>query len=1046
VIAYLVRFATLRPGVVIALALALFATGMLSLGRASLDVFPEFSPVQVVIQTEAAGISAEQVETLVTRPIEATLSGVSGLHTLRSQSIPGLSVVTLVFADGTDIYRNRQLVAERMSGLAAILPAGINPAITPLTSSASTILGIGVHPKNLGDQKLSPMELRSLVDTSLRPQLLAVDGVADINVFGGEVTQWQVQLDSERLVARRLTVQDVLTALRASGRSESAGFIEGPNQRLVIQLDGSPDSIESLAKRIIVQRPDGPVRFRDIGIVCKAAAPSINGASINGQPGVFLMVQGQLGANTKAVTQSVETALADIAPLMKAQGVEVEARMFRPANFIDIAIGNVQRDIAIGSILVVVVLAVFLFNARTALISATAIPLSLLSAILILQSFHVSLNIMVLGGLAIALGEVVDDAIIDTENIFRRLRENRQRAEPIPLSEVVYQASLEVRSSVVYATFIVALVFIPLLTLSGVAGKLFAPLGLAYILAIMSSLVVAVTLTPALSLVLLGKSGLKSAEPPVIAWIRPRYVWLLGLIDQRPRRVLTLTAVMLAMGMALLPFFEGEFIPPLKEGHFIVHMTLTPGSSVRETLRVGDRVSSSLRAIPGVRSVAQWVGRATNGADTAGVHYSEFEVELDPLDGKGQNRVLNSIRNLIGHEGQAGQFPGGNFAVNTFLTERIEETVAGYAASVVVNIHGPDLDSLDADARQVAQVLAEIPGANDVQLQAPPGFPEFSIRIRPERLEAYGLKVGDVMETLQVALQGRQVGEVHQQQRAIPIVLKAVPHERESLDAIGRFLISTPEGRQVPLSELAQLSQRGGRYKILHLAGKRVQTVTANVVGKDLTEFTQAARQKLAAQAHLAPGNYVVFSGDAEAQAQARKDLVLQSLLCAFGIVLLLYLAFGSIRPLLITLLNLPFALIGGVIAVLVTGGWLSLGSLVGFVTLFGITLRNSIMLVSHYQYLTRVEGLPWNAETARRGAAERLPSILMTALVTALGLLPLALGSGEPGREIEGPMASIIVGGLLTSTLLNLLILPAVLLHFGRFENTEDVDKERMT
>lgn len=1042
-IAHLVRFSTLRPGVVIAMALALFAMGMVSLGRASLDVFPEFSPVQVVIQTEAPGISAEQVETLLTRPIEATLSGVSGLHTLRSQSIPGLSVVTLVFADGTDIYRNRQLVAERMSGMAAILPSGIHPNITPLTSSASTILGIGLTPKTSGSKQLSQMELRTLIDTSLRPQLLAANGVADINVFGGEETEWQVQLDSERLAARRLTVEDVLLALKASGRTESAGFIDGPNQRLVIQLEGAPENIEVLARRVILQRPDGPIRLSDVGVVRKAASPAINGASINGVPGVFLMVQGQLGANTKAVTQSVEAALADIAPLIQAQGVEVEARMFRPANFIDIAIGNVQRDIAIGSVLVVAVLAIFLFNARTALISATAIPLSLLSAIMILQSFHVSLNIMVLGGLAIALGEVVDDAIIDTENIFRRLRENRQRIDPLPLSDVVYQASLEVRSSVVYATFIVALVFIPLLTLSGVAGKLFAPLGLAYILAILSSLLVAVTLTPALSLVLLGKSGLRSAEPPLIAWIRPYYVRLLTKIDQRPRRVLAVTAVMLIFGMSLLPFFEGEFIPPLKEGHFIVHLTLVPGSSARETLRVGNRVSAAVRTIPGVRSVAQWVGRATNGADTAGVHYSEFEVELEPLDGKGQSRVLNTIRSLIGHEGQSGQFPGGNFAVNTFLTERIEETVAGYAASVVVNIHGPDLDALDADARQVAQLLAELPGASDVQLQAPPGFPELSIRFRPERLEAYGLKIGDVMDTLQIALQGRQVGEAHEQQHAIPIVLKAGQRERDSLDAIGRFLISTPEGRHAPLSELAQLSQRGGRYKILHLAGKRVQTVTANVVGRDLTAFTQDARKKLATQAHFAPGDYVVFSGDAEAQAQARQDLILQSLLCSFGIVLLLYLAFDRVRPLLITLLNLPFALIGGVLAVLFTGGWLSLGSLVGFVTLFGITLRNSIMLVSHYQYLTREEGLPWNPETARRGAAERLPSILMTALVTALGLLPLALGSGEPGREIEGPMASIIVGGLLTSTLLNLLILPAVLLHYGRFETPLVMKKE---
>jgi CzcA family heavy metal efflux pump len=1028
-IAFLVRFSTRQPGVVIALALAVMASGLWSLGRASLDVFPEFSPVQVVIQTEGGGMSAGQVEALLTRPIEAALAGVTGMHALRSQSIPGLSVVTLVFQDGTDIYRNRQLVAERMTALGASLPGGSVPVITPLTSSASTILGIGVH-----SRVLDLRALRSLVDWTLRPHLLAAEGVADVNVFGGEALQWQVQLDPRRLAARHLTVGDALAAVRQSGTVQSAGFVEGSNQRILIELDGAPDSLQALADRVVEQRADGPVRLRDLGAVVAAAAPAISGASINGEAGIFLMVQGQLGANTRAITLATERALQDILPLLKAQQVVVEPRMFRPANFIDVAIGNVQRDILVGSILVVAVLFLFLFNVRTALISATAIPLSLLAAILVLQAFHVPLNIMVLGGLAIALGEVVDDAIIDSENIFRRLRENCALPVPRPVAEVVFAASLEVRSSVVFATFVVALVFVPLLTLSGVAGRLFAPLGYAYILAILSSLLVAVTLTPALSLLLLGGGSLQARDPPLIAWLRPRYLTVLAAIDTRPRRALAATAVLLCAGLALLPLFGGEFIPPLKEGHFIVHMTLVPGTSARETLRVGDRVSTAIRAIPGVLSVAQWVGRAPNGADTAGVHYSEFEIELQPLDGAGQGRVLAAIRAMIGDGAQAGRFAGGNFAVNTFLTERIEETVSGYAAAVVLNLHGPELDGLDRDAQQVAQLLARIPGADDIQLQAPPGFPEYVVRLRAERLAHYGLKAGEVMDVLQAVLQGRQVSEVRRDEQVVPVVVQAIPPARDSLAAIGGLPIRAPDGRMVRLDDLAQLDQQAGRYKILHLAGKRVQTVTANVRGRDLQAFTDEVRRRVAAELRLAPGDYLVISGDAEAEAQARQDLVKQALLCGLGILLLLQLAFGSLRPLVITLLNLPFALIGGVVAVLITGGWLSLGSLVGFVTLFGITLRNSIMLVSHYQYLTSHEGMPWDAATARQGAAERLPSILMTALVTALGLLPLALGSGEPGREIEGPMASIIVGGLITSTLLNLLILPAVLLHFGRF------------
>jgi CzcA family heavy metal efflux pump len=1026
----LVRFSIRRPGVVIGLAALLLAYGFFMLTRASLDVFPEFSPVQVVIQTEAPGMSAELSETLVTRPIEAAIAGVSGLKVLRSQSIAGLSVVTAIFADGTDITRNRQMVAERVSNLAGQLPPGIIPALTPLTSSASTVLGIGVTSKTR-----SLEDLRTAVDWTLRSHLLSTPGVADVNVFGGRVTQWQIQVIPDRLVALGLSLQDVLAAAQKATGLRGAGFIENGNQRIILSSEGQPRDPEALGQSVIANRGDQTVRLSDVAYVKAAPAPSISGASINGTPGVFLLVQGQLGSQTRAVTEALEKSVGEMAPLLKAQGIDLQPRLFRPANFIETAVSNVQRDIAIGSVLVVVVLFLFLYNVRTAVISAMAIPLSLIAATTVLQYFKVPLNIMVLGGLAIALGEVVDDAIIDTENIYRRLRENGVLPQPRPLPVVVLDASMEVRSSVVFATFIVALVFLPLLTLSGVAGKLFAPLGLAYICAILSSLAVAITVTPALATLLLARGArLPETDPPLIAWIRPRYEALLRAIERQPRRVMAAIALGLTLGIGLLPLFSGEFIPRLREGHFVLHMTLIPGTSEAETLRVGNQLSDAIRKIRGVQSVAQWVGRAPNGADTFGTHYSEFEIELAPLSGAEQDRVLNGIRALASEKA----LPGGNFAVNTFLTERIEETVAGYPAALVINLHGPNLDDLDRDARKVAAALSTVTGARDVQVQAPPGIPQLTLHLDSERMLQQGVMPADALEAIEAAFQGVRVGQVTREERGTSVVVTLDPREKQRLSQVGQLLVRGGGGKLVPLADIAAIHEVSGRYKILHLAGQRLQTVTANVAGRDLDAFERDVRQALQGVA-LAPGDFLAYSGESRERAAARQDLIVHSLVCGVGILLLLYMAFGNLRIMAITLLNLPFALIGGVVAVLFTGGWLSLGSLVGFVTLFGITLRNSIMLVSHYQHLTEVDGLPWNADTARLGAAERLPSILMTALVTALGLLPLALGSGEPGREIEGPMASIIVGGLVTSTVLNLVVLPTVLLHYGKFKNNKE-------
>ena len=1034
----LVRFSIRFSGVIIGLASLVVLYGLYSLTNSNLDVFPEFSPTQLVIQTESPGLSAELVESLVSQPIETRIAGTVGIKSMRSQSIPGLSIITIIFDESTDIYRNRQVIAERLTTLNKQLPQGITPNITPLTSSASTVLGVGLTSKTL-----NLTQLRTLVDWTIVPHLLAVPGVADVNVFGGKVRQFQVQVDPEKMIRYGISLKQIEDAVSKATGVRGNGFIENKNQRIVINTEGQSTSPEKLALATLLHKNGQSIRLGDIGKVIVGAAPSISAAAINQETGVYLSVQGQLGANTHGVTLAIEEALHEIKPSLSANSVVLHEGLFRPANFIEVAIEGVRTDILVGSILVVTILFLFLFNARTAFISATAIPLSLLTAIVVMSYFNIGLNIMVLGGLAIALGEVVDDAIIDTENIFRRLRENRQLASPLATHLVVYNASMEVRSSVVYATIIVALVFMPLLTLGGVAGKLFAPLGIAYISAILASLVVALTLTPALCYLLLGNAKLESADPPMVRIIKNWYVSLLRRIEKQYKIVISVSFILIALGLGILPLFKSQFIPALHEGHYIMHMTAVPGTSEQQSLKIGKKVAEVIGNIKGVKSVTQWVGRAPNGADTFGTHYSEFEIEIGAISGEEQRRILNNIREELGGEkvdddgdGKAESgFVGVNFAINTFLTERIEETISGYAASTVINIYGNDLDALDHDAQAIASTINNIKGASDVLVQSPPGTPQLVIRLRPEKLALWGLQPTDVLDNIRIAYQSLPVAQVYEGSRVIGVAVVLDDKARDDVHEARNLPLFNSEGKLLRLEDVANIMQENGRSKILHAGAKRIQTVTANVVDRDIDNFTAELKDKIKSNVTLSQGSYLEFTGSAEANTKSREALILHSLLAGVAIFLMLYIAFGRLRNLLLTFVNLPFALIGGVFAALFTGGWLSLGSLVGFVTLFGITLRNSIMMISHYQHLIDSENCVWGLETCIRGASERLPSILMTALVTALGLLPLAAGSGQPGREIEGPMATIIVGGLITSTILNLLILPTIMLHFGKFD-----------
>jgi len=1025
----IIRFSIRFRGVVISLSCLLAGYGIYALYGSKLDVFPEFAPPLAIIQTEAPGLSSEQVEVLVTRPIENAIGGTPGLETLRSKSLQGLSLVTITFRDSMDIYRARQLAAERLATLAGELPRGVSPpALLPLISSTGVAMVIG-----LTSDTRSQMALYDLAEWTLRPQLLGLPGIADVVVFGGEVPQFQIQLDPQKLVRYGLSLQDVLNAATRSTGVRGAGFLENANQRIVINTEGQIQTAEQLAQVIVSYKNGTGIHLGDIARVVIGPAPAVGAASIGGKPGVMLIIESQYRADTMSVTGSVEKALTNLQPVLAANQVALRRDIFRPANFIQAAIGHLRTALLLGGALVVAVLFLFLLNVRTAFISATAIPLSLLSAVAVLRYFDISLNTMTLGGLVIALGEVVDDAIVDVENIFRRLRENQTLATPVSAAQVVLNASIEVRSAVVFATFIVALVFMPVLSLSGVAGKLFAPLGIAYILAILASLGVALTITPALACVLLTMKPLQADEPRLIKGLKARYGGLLSRIERRSWLLISVIAALCVAALATLPFLGASFIPQLKEGHYTVHMAVAPGTSLAESMRIGGEVSAALSTIHGVRLVAQRAGRAADMVDPAGVNSSEFEVDLLPLSGSEQARILLEIQRTLD------RFPGLTTSVNTFLTERIDETISGYTAPVIVNVFGNNLDILDAKAQEIARVLSRTPGAIGISVQSPPGTPQLVVRLRQDQLTRFGFEPVDVLEAIQAAYQGVAVAQVYQDNRVYDVSVSLRPASRESPADVGSLALRNLQGVTVPLRELAHIYQAVGRYQIQHTGGQRLQTVTSNVSGRTVSDFVQEAQAQIKRQVVFPKGTYVVFAGEAQARAQSQRDLLVNAGIAGIGIVLLLFMALHSTRALLLVLVNLPFALVGGIATVLVTGGNLSLGSMIGFVTLFGITLRNSIMLISHYEHLVDQEGLTWGTEAARRGASERLVPILMTALVTALGLLPLAIYSGAPGNEIEGPMAIVILGGLVTSTVLNLLVLPTLALRFGRFAKNTD-------
>lgn len=1018
-LAGLVRFSLRNRFVVLALAAVLLATGIWVASHSPMDVFPEFAPPQVSVETEAPGLSAEEVESLVTLRLELAIGGTPGIRVLRSLSMPGVSSITAIFRDGTDVYRNRQLVAERIGTVVRDLPDSVvPPEIVPLTSASSTVEIIGLTSTGTFD----PIAARTFADWTLKPRILAVSGVSKVVTYGGRVAQYQVLVRPEALRDYDLTLADLEGAARDATAVGPAGAVEMNGQRLPVRALAQARGPKDLETAVIRFRESTPLLLSQVAQVRVGPEFPIGDATLDGAPAVVMVVSRQPDVNTLSVTRDLEAALDAISRHLP-PGLVLHRALFRQASFIERAIGNLRVALWIGAGLVVVVLILFLRDFRTALISLIAIPLSLLTALVVLRAFGATVNVMTLGGLAIALGEVVDDSIIDVENIHRRLRLERKRAEPRPANDVILEASLEVRSAVVYATFLVALVFVPVFFLSGVAGKIFAPLGQAYVLSTLASLGVALLVTPAACSLLLARERSEPREGRLVEFLKRRYRAVLPRSLARPGLLAVAAGVLVLAAAAGGALLAGEFIPAFHEHDFIVHMDGLPGTSLADSIAAGVKVEKHLRKIPGVVSVAQRAGRAELADEVVGTESSEIDVRLSE-DVRDIAAKVEEIRSSLS------TFPGFSFFVSQFLKERIEEVAGGETAPVAVSIFGADLDRLQELGVDVARMMSSIPGARDVRVEPLTRVPQIVVSFDRTRAAQLGARMRDLQDAVTTAIEGKTVAEIFEGQRVVPVVVKFPDSSRADLPAIRDVPIRVASG-VVPLESVSKIDVVDLPNRISRQDGSRRMVVTCASDGS-VSSFTRRLETRLG-ELPLPAGYSVQISGDYENEQRSLRELLLLGLLSTIGIFLLLILDFRSGRLATLVMVNLPLALIGGVAAALLFRVTLSLGAVVGFVTLFGITARNSIMLISHYRHLEEVEGMPFGRDLVVQGSLDRLTPILMTALVTGLALLPLAVSGTRAGQEIEHPMAVVIVGGLVSSTALNLLLMPAFYLRWGR-------------
>ncbi len=1013
---------------VVAAAILLVAGGISLIPKMPLDVFPEFAPPYIEIQTEAPGLSAEEVENLITFPLEGALVGTPGLQTIRSKSVLGLSSIRLLLAEGTQHYQARQLVQERLATTTPRLPVVARPPVIlqPL-SSLSRMLKIGMW-----SEKLSQQEMSELAVWTVRPRLMALPGVANVAIWGQRDKQFQVLVDVDRLRAHQVTLDAVVKSAGDAVLLDAGGFVDTPNQRMAVRQLPPVKEPADLAQTVVAYNQGAPLRLGDVAEVKIGSPPAIGDAVINDQLGLLLIVEKQPAANMLEVTREVEAALEVMKPGLK--DIEIDSTIFRPATFIERSINNLTHALIVGCILVVVVLIIFLFDWRTAIISLTAIPLSLIVAVLLIYWWGMTINTMVIAGLVIALGEVVDDAVIDVENIVRRLRLNQLSEKPVSAFRVVLDASLEVRSAVVFATAIIILVFLPVFFLEGLPGSFFRPLAIGYVLAILASLFVAILLTPALSLLILPRQKSNDREPPMTRMLKAPYRVVLPWFVHRPKTAIGFLAISFAGTFLLIRTLGQEFLPNFKETDFLMHFVEKPGTSLEAMDRITILASKELRSIPGVRNFGSHIGRAEAADEVVGPNFTELWISID--------ETVDYEKTLHDVETAVNGYPGLYRDVLTYLRERVKEVLTGASSSIVVRIYGPELEGLREQAQKVADQMKDIPGVSNLKVEPQVLVPQVDVRLKQDALERFGLTPGQVRRSVTTMLRGLKVGEIYEKQVKVDVVVWGTDKSRTDLMALHELRIDTPTGAQIPLRDVAEIGIVPAPNEVKRENGSRRIDVTCDAKDRDLGSVARDIEAAVK-QMNFDRGYHPEFLGEYAALQASQNRLLVLGAAAMLGILLLLYIDFQSIKLTMLVCLTIPFALIGGVIAVWMAGGMLSLGSLVGFVTVLGIAARNGIMLVSHYRHLEAVEGMPFGVALVLRGAEERLTPIIMTVLTTALALIPLVISGNKPGHEIEYPLAVVIVGGLATSTILNLFLLPPLYLMWGKNAVTKPDDDD---
>ncbi len=1036
-----IRFSLRNRALVLIAAVLLCAYGVFTLATLPVDVFPDLNRPTVTVMVEAPGLAPEEVETQVTFHLETALNGAPGVERVRSTSGIGLAVIWVEFGWDTDIWHDRQVVQERLNQSQEKLPPGVAPFMAPISSIMGEIMLVGLY-----GEGIDPMEARTIADWVIRPRLLSVTGVAQVTVMGGSPKQYQVLADPERLRRYGITFRELQESLEEANENAGGGFVFDQNQEYLVRGLGRVRTLEDLSQSLVTQREGVAVRVQDLAEVRVGPMVKRGDGSVNAAPAVILAIQKQPGVDTRSLTDEIDAALGQLAAGLPDK-LKVEPDLFRQKHFIETAVANVVEALRDGSILVVIVLFLFLLNFRTTAITLTAIPLSLLATAIVFRAFGLSINTMTLGGIAVAIGELVDDAIVDVENIFRRLRENRHTSAPKPALEIVFEASSEIRNAIVLGTVVVLLVFLPLFALSGIEGRLFTPLGIAYVVSIGMSLLVSLSVTPALASYLLPRmKRMEAAKDGAVLrackWAARRFY---AVTFPRPKAVIVVALGLVGAGVRAVATMGTEFLPPFNEGTATINVIAKPGTSLAESNRLGALAERLILSVPEVKSTGRRTGRAEQDEHAEGVNSSEIDVDFWPEEATGdpeghrtgQGReppasvrprpdVLAEIRERL--DG----LPGILVNVGQPISHRIDHLLSGVRAQVVVKIIGPDLAVLRKKALEVERAMRGLPGVVDLQVEQQVLVPEIRLRVRRDSAARYGFRSGDLAELFETAFNGRVISQVIEEQRFFDLALWTPAEARATTRSLGDLRLVSPTGAEVLLRDVADVVETPGPNLISRENVARRIAVLCNVQGRDLGSTVADIRKSVAMDVALPEGYSIAYGGQFESQQSATRLLLVLGLLALVGMFGVLYAHFRSVPLVVQVMLNVPFAFIGSVAALLLAGETFSVASLVGFISLTGIASRNGILMISHYIHLMTHEGVPFGRDLVVRGSQERVAPVLMTALTSGLALIPLVLAKGEPGKEVLYPVALVVLGGLMTSTLLDFAITPTIFFNYS--------------